>query len=160
MTGVPSSRPRRHVGDIMSREKRSALMSRIRGRNTGPEQALAAGLRCCRPRWDAHAGDLPGCPDFAFRAEHVAVFVDGDFWHGWRFGTWRDKLSRKWEAKIAGNRRRDAKNHRALRRRGWTVVRIWEHQIARDLASCIARVRAALAARRRASRRPGGVRWA
>ena len=70
----------------------------------------------------------------------VAVFVDGDFWHGWRFPTWRLKLSEKWEEKIAANRRRDARNHAKLRRCGWTVVRIWEHQMERDPGACLRRV--------------------
>jgi DNA mismatch endonuclease (patch repair protein) len=72
------------------------------------------------------------------------VFVDGDFWHGWRFPVWRDKLSEVWEAKIAATRHRDARNFRRLRRSGWRVVRIWEHQLARDADGCVARIREAL----------------
>lgn len=140
MAGIPSSNPRRHKGDIMSPEKRSAVMARIRGRNTGPEQAVAAALGGRGLAWEGHARDLPGRPDFVFRKEKVAVFVDGDFWHGWRFPQWRDKLSEKWEAKIDGNRRRDARNHNLLRRTGWKVVRLWEHQVGADINACVARV--------------------
>jgi DNA mismatch endonuclease (patch repair protein) len=113
----------------MSPEKRSAVMSRIKGRGTGPEKIMAAAFSSRNLSWEEHARDLPGRPDFVFREARVAVFIDGDFWHGWHFPQWRDKLSEKWEAKIEGNRRRDTRNHRLLRRMGWKVVRLWEHQI-------------------------------
>ena len=115
-------------------------MSRIRGRDTGPERKVAEGLRAEGLAFECHTTDLPGRPDFVFRTKRVAVFIDGDFWHGWRFPVWRDKLSEAWEAKIATNRRRDVRNHRRLRRAGWTVVRIWEHQVERDLAACMRRI--------------------
>lgn len=136
----PGALQRRHRGDFMSPETRSAVMARIKGRDTGPERAVAKALASVTRSWECHASDLPGRPDFVFRKQRVAVFVDGDFWHGWRFAVWRDKLSERWEAKIDANRRRDARNHRRLRRAGWTVVRIWEHQVERDLAACVGRI--------------------
>ena len=135
---------RRHKGDIMSPETRSALMSRIRGKDTGPELIVASALKELGLEFENHAKDLPGRPDFVFREKMVAVFVDGDFWHGWYFPRWRDKLSEKWEAKIEQNRKRDARNRRRLRRMGWRVVRVWEHQINDDLQSCVERIRAVL----------------
>jgi DNA mismatch endonuclease (patch repair protein) len=144
MSSSPEPKVRRHRGDIMSPETRSAVMSRIRGRDTGPEKAVAAGLASFGLEWESQVGPLPGRPDFVFAAARVAVFVDGDFWHGWRFPQWRDKLSEKWEAKIEATRRRDARNRRKLRRMGWTVVRLWEHQIERDMSSCLEKVRSAL----------------
>ena len=140
MVGIPSSKPRKHRGDIMSPEKRSAVMARIKGKDTGPERRIAAALTELGLVWESHARDLPGRPDFVFREEKVAVFVDGDFWHGWRFPKWREKLSEKWEAKIDATRRRDARNHRRLRQRGWKVVRLWEHQVVNDTVACIAKV--------------------
>ena len=131
---------RLHRGDIMSREKRSAVMARIKGKNTGPELKLALMLKRVRRNFEMHVADLPGRPDFVFRISRVAVFVDGDFWHGWRFPIWRLKLSEKWESKIDSNRRRDARNHSKLRRAGWTVIRIWEHQLERDPDKCLARI--------------------
>jgi DNA mismatch endonuclease (patch repair protein) len=125
----------------MSPEKRSALMARIKGRNTGPERALAEGIRSFDCLWESHARDLPGCPDFVFRTSRLVVFVDGDFWHGWRFCAWRHKLPEKWEKKIAQNLVRDRRNRAKLRRQGWTVVRIWEHQIERDMAACLSRIK-------------------
>lgn len=120
---------RQHRGDIMSEQTRSALMSRIRGKNTGPELAVAEILLSLGFSPETHAKDFPGCPDFVFRDLKVVIFVDGDFWHGWRFPAWRLKLSEKWERKIEATRRRDRLNHARLRRSGWLVVRLWEHQV-------------------------------
>jgi len=113
----------------MSPETRSAVMSRIRGRNTGPEQTVGTMLSDLGLFPELHVRDLPGRPDFVFRDSRIAIFVEGDFWHGWRFPAWRLKLSEKWENKIAANRLRDSRNHSRLRRAGWKVVRIWEHQL-------------------------------
>jgi DNA mismatch endonuclease (patch repair protein) len=125
----------------MSPEKRSALMARIRGRGTKPELAVANLLRMAGMLFEEHARDLPGRPDFVIRESRIAIFVDGDFFHGWRFPVWRLKLSEHWESKIESNRRRDSRNHRKLRRMGWKVVRIWEHQIETDPTRCLARVK-------------------
>jgi DNA mismatch endonuclease (patch repair protein) len=124
----------------MSAEKRSRVMARIRGKDTGPEMLLAAALASRGLAWEGHARDLPGRPDFVFRERKVAVFVDGDFWHGRNFGQWRHKLAEKWELKIASNRRRDRVNDRLLKGLGWRVVRIWEHQIESGLARSAGRV--------------------
>lgn len=128
----------------MSPEKRSSLMSRIRGKDTGPELAVLEELQKKGVVFEEHAGDLPGRPDAVFRSLRVAVLIDGDFWHGWRFPLWKGKLSPKWREKISANRARDQKNLRSLRRMGWTVVRIWEHQVEQDLDSSIARILRAL----------------
>lgn len=136
--------PGQHRGDIMSPAKRSALMARIRSSNTTPERAIAELLWADGFAFEQHPRDLPGRPDFAFRQARVAVFVDGDFWHGWRFPLWKHKLAPKWQAKIASNRRRDQRNFRLLRQSGWVVIRIWEHQIETSLLKCRQRLLAAL----------------
>lgn len=128
----------------MSPEKRSALMSRIRGKNTGPERAVGAIVAGLGLKAEFHARDLPGRPDLVLRGRRIVIFVDGDFWHGWRFPVWRNKLSEKWELKIAANRRRDALNHARLRRAGWLVIRIWEHQLEGDPEGVAARLQAML----------------
>jgi DNA mismatch endonuclease (patch repair protein) len=136
--------PGKHRGDIMSVEKRSALMARIRGKGTGPEKRILKELDTLGLSCEQHASDLPGRPDVVFRKERVAVFVDGDFWHGWRFPLWKHKLSVKWRDKIEATRTRDARNFTKLRRNGWLVVRIWEHQIERSAEMCVVRIVAAL----------------
>jgi len=142
--GAASGVQRLHRGDIMSPQKRSALMSRIRGTGTKPEKAVEMILREMGIEFETHCHDLPGRPDFVLRHRAIAIFIDGDFWHGWRFPVWRLKLSEKWEKKIELNRIRDVRNHRLLRRRGWKVVRIWEHQLEKDAAVCANRIKAAM----------------
>jgi DNA mismatch endonuclease (patch repair protein) len=142
-----SNGPRLHRGDIMSPEKRSALMSRIRGKDTGPERAVGKIVAALGLDAEYHARDLPGRPDVVLRDRRIAIFVDGDFWHGWRFSVWRKKLSEKWELKIAANRRRDVLNHARLRRLGWLVVRIWEHQLENGPDRVAARLQVLLADR-------------
>ena len=124
----------------MSKEKRSALMSRIKGRDTKPELIVARALNRHGLRPKRHDNRLPGRPDFVFVRAKVAVFVDGDFWHGWRFPAWEHKLTPFWHEKIAANKARDQRINRKLRKAGWTVIRVWEHQIQRDLEGCIERI--------------------
>lgn len=126
--------------DRLTPEKRSRLMARIRGFDTGPEMALRAALDRIGVAYGTHAMDLPGRPDVVLREARLAVFVDGDFWHGWRFGAWRGSLTPFWEAKIVRNRLRDRKVGRELRAAGWIVLRLWEHQVKSDAAACARRV--------------------
>lgn len=112
-------------------------MSRIRGRGTAIELLVEKRLRKRGIRFESHVADLPGRPDIVLRRQKMAVFVDGDFWHGWRFPQWAGKLSPKWREKIAENIRRDRRNHRRLRAQGWVVLRLWEHQIERDLDGAV-----------------------
>jgi len=75
---------------------------------------------------------LVGKPDFTFRRERVVVFVDGCFWHGCPKCYQRPKSNRKfWDEKIAANRKRDRLVNRELRKLGWHVVRLWQHQLAK-----------------------------
>jgi DNA mismatch endonuclease (patch repair protein) len=127
-------------GDIMSAEKRSALMSRIQGKNTGPEMTVVGALSRLGFLFRRYANDLPGKPDIVFDRSKIAVFIDGDFWHGWRFPLWEGKLTKKWRDKINANRIRDRRNFRLLRRLGWKVLRIWEHQIEQNLPACLKRI--------------------
>ncbi len=126
--------------DIMSPEQRSRVMSRIRGKNTTPERYLDAMLDSARLEYRRHDRDLPGCPDFVFPHAKVVVFVDGDFWHGWRFPRWSHKLDRFWKSKIMNNRARDERNFKKLARNGWRVIRIWEHQVEQDVLNCVLRI--------------------
>ena len=114
--------------DILSRKERSLLMSRIRGKgNEKTEVRLARLLRKAGiSGWRRHL-PIPGRPDFAFRKQKVAVFVDGCFWHGCPRCFRLPKQNRAfWKAKIEGNRRRDRSVNGRLRRLGWRVIRIKE----------------------------------
>jgi DNA mismatch endonuclease (patch repair protein) len=120
------------MADVFSKLKRSQVMAAIRSRgNKDTELILVAVLRSNRiTGWRRHPM-MTGRPDFVFRRERVAVFVDGCFWHGCpvhcrmpksRVGFWRKK--------ITGNQARDRRVSRALRKGGWAVIRIWEHALA------------------------------
>jgi DNA mismatch endonuclease (patch repair protein) len=132
------------MADNLTPEQRSRTMSRIRSTDTGPELTIRRILHARGRRFRKYVREVPGRPDLVFARERVAVFVDGDFWHGWRFPVWREKLAEYWRLKIARNRQRDARNFRLLRRRGWVVIRIWEHQVENDPHGCVERVERAL----------------
>lgn len=84
---------------------------------------------------------LLGKPDFVFRAQRVALFVDGCFWHGCPCCYRRPKSRRMyWDAKVAGNIARDCLNRVRLRRMGWSVLRIWEHELVTSPAKCVTRI--------------------
>ena len=119
-------------------------MQAVKGKNTSLERIVAATFWQQGWRYRRNYASLPGKPDFVFLRERVAVFVDGDFWHGWRFPLWRKKLPDYWQKKIERNRQRDRYNFRFLRRQGWRVIRIWGHQVERDLEAVVERVKALL----------------
>ena len=116
-------------------------MQAVKGKNTSLEKVVAAAFWREGWRYRRNYAALPGKPDFVFTGARVVVFVDGDFWHGWRYPLWKHKLSDYWQKKIERNRRRDRYNFRRLRRLGWRVVRIWGHEVERDLAGVVERVR-------------------
>jgi DNA mismatch endonuclease (patch repair protein) len=130
----------------MTVAQRSLTMSRIRSRDTGPELTIRRLLHARGLRYRKHVRALPGRPDLVFSGPKVAVFVDGDFWHGWKFSQWKEKLGPYWREKIEGNKRRDARNFRQLRQGGWTVIRLWEHEIEADPGTCADRVERAVRA--------------
>jgi DNA mismatch endonuclease (patch repair protein) len=115
-------------------------MTAVKGSNTSLERKLDAAFKTRGWKYERNDGSLPGKPDFVFRGEQLIVFVDGDFWHGWRFPQWKDGLSDYWRAKIERTRKRDRAIVQRLRRRGWIVLRFWGHQVDRDLDSVLAKV--------------------
>lgn len=119
-------------------------MSRIHGMDTKPELVVRRLAYTRGLRYRTHVMDLPGRPDMAFVGLQVVVFIDGDFWHGWRFPTWSSRLTGFWKEKIERNRHRDRNNFRRLRAAGWTVIRLWEHEVKRDPAWCVDRIVRAL----------------
>ena len=130
--------------DNMSVAQRSRTMSRIRSRDTRPELIVRRLLHARGLRYRKHVPGLPGRPDVVFATARVAVFVDGDFWHGWRFPDWKEKLAPYWRAKVERNMRRDATSCRQLRADGWTVIRLWEHEIEARPVACADRIAGAV----------------
>ena len=88
-------------------------------------------------RFRKHLKELPGKPDIVFTKARVVVFLDGDFWHGYEFLTWQDTVSAFWKAKIANTIKRDARNDLLLQEMGWTVVRLWQHDLERNYEGSI-----------------------
>lgn len=128
------------VADVLTKSQRSYCMSRIRGKNTSIETLVRSRLHREGLRFRKHVTSLPGSPDVVLLSARLAIFIDGDFWHGYRFNQWKTKLTPFWRAKIEKNIRRDQRNFRALRRLGWNVIRVWESQINRDLDAVIQRI--------------------
>ncbi len=133
----------------------SRIMGAIKNRNTGPELVLRYELHRRGLRYRLRSR-LTGHPDLVFPRSRVVVFVDGDYWHG---NTWLLRgatsfeaycagraNSEFWRAKITGNIRRDAEVTQALEERGWTVVRLWESDILKDLTAAAVRVETAVRA--------------
>lgn len=109
-----------------------------RKRDTRPELMLRRAVFQRGLRYRCAAHDLPGRPDLVFRRARVAVFADGDFWHGRDLGTRLAKLEQGhnasyWLAKIECNASRDRRIDAELSALGWTVLRFWETDIKRDL---------------------------
>ena len=134
------------MADVFTPAKRSQVMSRIRGRgNRDTEVALA---RLFRQRgitgWRRHQR-LFGKPDFIFRGQRLAVFVDGCFWHRCPRHSNIPVANRAfWKEKLTANARRDRLVNVSLKNKGWRVVRIWEHDLAKRSNSCVGKIVAAL----------------
>ena len=116
--------------DILTPSQRKYNMSRIRGKNTGPEIKLrkllwTQGVRGYRIHYK-----LPGKPDIIFTKKKIAIFIDGCFWHKCPV-CFQEPETRKefWMKKIGSNVNRDLKNTLQLQDDGWTVLRFWEHEI-------------------------------
>ena len=113
----------------MTPEQRSRAMKAVRLKNGPLERLVQRELRKTGLSFQRNYKKLAGSPDIVFLKKRVVVFVDGDFWHGWRLPTWEHKLSDFWKSKLRANRKRDQRNFRRLRAADWTVVRLWEHEI-------------------------------
>jgi DNA mismatch endonuclease (patch repair protein) len=153
------------VGLRPASEASSRAMRSNRARNTRPEILLRKALRPYAFHYRLHDAALPGRPDLVFSSRRLAVFCDGDFWHGRHWARLRDQLTRRanadyWIAKIAANRDRDILQRRALERAGWVVLRVWESAIRRKPEAVAFQIATALEAARRtrSSREPQRVR--
>lgn len=122
---------------------RSEQMARIRGQHTRPERILRSALWRVGLRYRLQAATPVGKPDLVFQKKHVAVFVDGCFWHGCPEHYVRPRSRDQfWAAKLAENVARDREQTLALEELDWNVIRVWEHEVYEALDEAVWRVQA------------------
>jgi len=115
-------------------------MSRIKAKNTLPERLLFTELRRLGIRFRRHY-KIYGKPDIAFPRENLAIFIDGDFWHGYNWESKKEIPPKVfWQSKIRQNIKRDRKVNKQLFRQGWKVMRIWEHTVKKNPHGCAVRI--------------------
>lgn len=132
------------MADKFSKEKRSEIMSKINSKSGLEEKFCKRLSKLTHPagyRYRRNYRKLKGTPDVVFVRHKIAVFVDGSFWHGYKYSAKTTRLSEGfWKEKIENNIRRDKRNRRILRKEGWKVIRIWEHEFKKNPDRCVGKV--------------------
>ncbi|AYV45558.1 very short patch repair endonuclease [Caulobacter flavus] len=132
--------------DVFDPAKRSAVMARVKSKDTKPEKTLRRLLTALGARYRLHRKDLPGSPDVAMPGRRLVFFVHGCFWHGHDCprGARVPQANRDyWLAKVARNKARDARAAADLAQAGWRVETIWECQM-KDEAALVERLKSNL----------------
>ena len=131
------------MADTVSKAKRSEIMSKIRSKKTKPELMIKELLDNRIFRYQPNG--ITGKPDFGNKKRKIAIFIDGCFWHGCpkhcRMPKSREKY---WVPKIQKNMERDSRYTKELKRRGWTVMRLWEHEVRENPDKCRDKIMAKL----------------
>ncbi|WP_158795521.1 very short patch repair endonuclease [Pedobacter sp. L105] len=123
--------------------KKSLAMAKIKGQNTKPEIILRKALWALNIKYRINVKAIPGKPDILMRKYKLAIFVDGEFWHGYNWGEKKGKIKTNrafWIPKIERNMQRDAENLEKLTELGFHVLRFWEHEIKKDLSGCLQKI--------------------
>jgi DNA mismatch endonuclease (patch repair protein) len=123
--------------DVFTPAERSAVMRRVKGRDTTPELKLRKLLTRLGFRYRLHRKDLPGSPDIAMIGRKTAIFMHGCFWHGHdcKRGARQPKANTDyWTSKIGRNRARDTRTAAALEAMGWRAVTVWECELKNEAA--------------------------
>jgi len=116
-------------------------MSKIRSKNTKFEVLVFRELRKRGIYFQKHYKRAAGNLDIALPRKKKAVFIDGDFWHGYQFSKLKKRLPKKyWLAKIERNIKRDRKNRAQLRKKGWKVLKVWEHELNKNFEKSIKKI--------------------
>lgn len=126
-------------------------MSRIRSKDTKAEIRLRKALWARGYRYRKNVKSLPGSPDIAIKKYKVAVFIDGEFWHGYNWEEKQHAIKRNrayWIPKIERNMERDRENTRKLQEKGWLVLRFWEQRLKKEFNICLALITEAIEDRR------------
>ncbi|MCK1580684.1 DNA mismatch endonuclease Vsr [Bradyrhizobium sp. 168] len=120
------------MADRVSREKRSAMMAAVRGKNTAPEMLVRRAAHRIGLRYRLHDRRFPGRPDLVLPKWKTVIFVNGCFWHrhnGCRLTTSPKTNKSFWQRKFRDNKRRDALNYERLKVMGWRVIVLWQCEI-------------------------------
>ena len=123
------------MADVHSPETRSYNMSRIKGKNTKPEEQVRKYLFSRGFRYRKNVGDLPGKPDIILPKYKTCIFINGCFWHkheGCKYFVWPKNNAEFWEKKINGNVERDLRQQQELQALGWKVIVVWECELKGD----------------------------
>lgn len=116
-------------------------MSKIRSRNTKVEKLVFRELARRGIYFQRHYKRAIGNPDIALPRKKKAIFIDGDFWHGYQYAKLKKRLPRNyWLGKIESNIKRDRIYRSELKRQGWQVLRVWEHEVHKDLDKAVAKI--------------------
>jgi DNA mismatch endonuclease (patch repair protein) len=122
---------------------RSKMMSSIRAAETKPEQFLRKLIWNTGLRYRKNVKKLPGRPDIVFTKYKLAVFIDGDFWHGYNWQEKKERIKSNrdfWIPKIERNMQRDQENTAKLEQLGFKVLRFWEHEVKNDAYTCVIQI--------------------
>ena len=117
--------------DIKTKEQRSYNMSRIKSKNTKPELVMFKVLKKHGIKFKKHY-NISGKPDIVIPEYKVAVFVNGEFWHGKDYKRIKNRIPKFWKTKIGINLKRDRKVRRDLRNKNWHVINFWGRKVVRD----------------------------
>ena len=128
------------IMDTLTPEQRRLAMSRVKSKNTSIELLLRKALWRLGYRYRINYSKLPGSPDIAITKHKIAIFCDGEFFHGHNWEEKKDKLDTNkefWIKKIERNMERDDYVNKKLLAMGWTVIRFWGNEIKKELPACI-----------------------
>lgn len=133
--------------DNLTPEKRSKIMRSIKSKNTKEEVLLAKTLWKLGYRYRRNSKYIKGKPDISFKKHKIAIFVDGEFFHGKDWGILKQRLNTNptfWHTKIERNIQRDKEVNEYLTSQGWTVLRFWSQQVKKDLDGVVAVIKSAI----------------
>lgn len=121
------------MADILTKQQRSLAMSAVKSKGSKIEKQIANFLKQKGVHFKIHPSKLPGKPDFIINKTHVVIFVDSCFWHGCKYHGSIPKSNKIfWKKKIERNKTRDKEINLQYKKMGWSVIRIWEHDLKSD----------------------------
>ena len=122
-------------------------MRKIKSKNTTPEILLKKALWNQGVRYRKGKEKIIGNPDIVIKKYKLAIFIDGEFWHGFKWEEKKRKIRNNrdyWIKKIEGNIARDKKYNKELMEQNWIVLRFWEHEIKKDVDKCVQKIKNAI----------------